>query len=303
MWCVEIFVIAMTLGAQASQIKTGAEFLNIPVGARPVGMGSAFTALANDVTALYWNPAGLSLLRSREISAMHSQWLLDIQYNFLGFGAPLKTLGGTLAGSVSVLSQGSEESRGTNREKAALIRAQDQVISIGFGKKMVPMSVGLAVKALYSRIAGYGARSAALDLGALYCLSSSLTLGFSIQNIGPGMKFISQRDPLPLTLNAGASARLRPGLALAFDARHGVRARKTELTLGTEFSFLPSLTLRGGYLARASQAGTTPAGASPSHGFSAGVGLIFLGTNRLDYSFTPFGLLGDTHRLSLAVRY
>ncbi|MBI4064298.1 MAG: PorV/PorQ family protein [Elusimicrobia bacterium] len=290
----------LTASTAFSQIKTGADFLNIPVGARPVGMGNAYTALANDVTSLHWNPAGLALMNHRELGAMHSQWLLNTQYNFLGFGAPSSM--GSIAGSVAVLSQGNEEGRGANREKTGTIKAQDQVFSLGFAKNLGELKGGINTKLISSQIAGFRAQSYALDMGMLYPVSSSLGFGAALQNLGPGMRFISQRDPLPLTLAAGVSYRFLHGLAVALDVKENLVSKKNQINLGTEYSVLPILTLRGGYLA--SLAGQRQVGGLGKNlnGLSAGLGFNFLG-NRMDYAFTPFGLLGDTHRISLNVRF
>ncbi len=79
---------------------TAATFLKIGVGARPSGMGEAFLAVADDVNAVYWNPAGLAFLKRQEVTAMHSEWFQDIRYDFAAYARPLQnyTLGGSLTG-------------------------------------------------------------------------------------------------------------------------------------------------------------------------------------------------------------
>ncbi|MBI4062852.1 MAG: UPF0164 family protein, partial [Elusimicrobia bacterium] len=67
--------IAITDGFAVAQTNSGFSFLKIGVGARPIGLGSAYTAMANDATAIYWNPAGLGAIKKRELSAMHGEWL------------------------------------------------------------------------------------------------------------------------------------------------------------------------------------------------------------------------------------
>ena len=69
--------------------KYTAEFLTTGVGARALGMGGAFVAIANDATACYWNPAGLSLLRQREVTMMHATRFSGIVHsNFVNFVYP-----------------------------------------------------------------------------------------------------------------------------------------------------------------------------------------------------------------------
>src|SRR4030067_505451 len=61
------------LASPASATKYAAEFLKIPVGPRAMGMGGAFTAVADDATAPYWNPAGMVYLPYREVIVQHSE--------------------------------------------------------------------------------------------------------------------------------------------------------------------------------------------------------------------------------------
>jgi len=71
------------LGGQRAGIST-AQFLKIGVGSRATAMGDAFISVANDVSALYWNPAGLVLSEENEIMFSHNSWVVDISHDFLG---------------------------------------------------------------------------------------------------------------------------------------------------------------------------------------------------------------------------
>lgn len=74
--------------------KYAAEYLKVPVGARAVGMGGAFTAVADDATAAYWNPAGLSFLTYKEVYFQHaSMFSAAVQYNYGSLALPLKKEG------------------------------------------------------------------------------------------------------------------------------------------------------------------------------------------------------------------
>ncbi len=69
--------------------KYAAEFLNVGVGARAGAMGGAFSAVADDATASYWNPAGLRLLAGRQVGLMHAaQFANHVKYDYLVFGSP-----------------------------------------------------------------------------------------------------------------------------------------------------------------------------------------------------------------------
>ena len=82
--------------ADSGVTKTGtvaATFLEIPVGAAAVGMGGAFVSVANDVTSLYWNPAGAASLQGTEALAAHMTWIADTRYEFAGVVIPLGEVG------------------------------------------------------------------------------------------------------------------------------------------------------------------------------------------------------------------
>ncbi len=61
--------------------KIGATFLKLGVGAKPVAMGGAFCAVADESSAIYWNPAGLAFLKDRELSFTHIAWLKELTMN------------------------------------------------------------------------------------------------------------------------------------------------------------------------------------------------------------------------------
>ena len=71
------------LGEQRAGIST-AQFLKIGVGGRATAMGDAFVAIANDVSALYWNPAGLAQFSENQVMFSHNQWVVDINHDFVG---------------------------------------------------------------------------------------------------------------------------------------------------------------------------------------------------------------------------
>src|SRR5580765_1222427 len=78
----------------ASSGTEGAAFLDIPVGAGPAAMGSAYTALATDGYAPVWNPAGLAVLPDSQIAAQHLWYLESLHYEFLSYVHPLSLTNG-----------------------------------------------------------------------------------------------------------------------------------------------------------------------------------------------------------------
>lgn len=287
------------LPAAGSAAETAA-FLKLGVGARALGMGGAYTAVAADPYALSWNPAGLAQASKRELGLMHAELPLGSRYDFLGYAHP--TSQGTWAGSAAYLNHGSLEGRDASGAKTGSFSAGDSAFSLGFAHAFSGTRLGGAVKAIRSEIAGSAAQTVAFDLGAQRGLGTvgpgSVSLGASAQNLGPGLRYGSVTEPLPVTLSLGTAYRFPAGLALALDVRHRPNARDTEVALGTEYAFLPQVAVRAGY----GGASASASGSTPLRGFAAGVGLGIHGYT-LDYAVTPFGDLGQVQRVSLGARF
>jgi len=121
-----------------------------------------------------------------------------------------------------------------------------------------------------------------------------------VQNLGPGIKYISQRDQLPLSVSAGIMFMPVAGFMLNLDARRYVYDKYTTCSLGTEYALfggpetITGLSLRGGV--------NGGAGRSAAGGFSAGAGIKVLNAD-LDYAMSPGGALGDTQRLTLKKKF
>jgi len=101
----------LLLAVPAHATRYAGEFLRVGVGARALGMGSAFAGLADDGTAAYWNPAGLATLDKHELQAMHAEQFGSIvQYDYLSYSAPLGAPGKAKEGlAVSLIRLGVDE--------------------------------------------------------------------------------------------------------------------------------------------------------------------------------------------------
>ena len=132
-----LFVMCLFLSAAAARADdegtSTANFLKIGTGARPVGMGGAFCAVADDATAAYWNPAGLAALRVPEVSAMHLKWFQDTNYQFLSYAHPL---GGksTIGGSVYYLSVDDIQGYNAWGDKTSVYEASDRMVALSYAK-------------------------------------------------------------------------------------------------------------------------------------------------------------------------
>ncbi|MBI4655546.1 MAG: PorV/PorQ family protein [Elusimicrobia bacterium] len=300
-----LMMIALFGGEQLvfAATNTGANFLKIGVGAKAVGMGSAYTAVADDPTAIYWNPAGLSRLSKRELGIMHSEWLLGTKYDFMGYAHPVPW--GTVGLGITRLSASELEGRSSAREATGRFSAAGTAYIIGFSMPLSCHSgLGVNIKYLTSQLSSDSASTFAIDLGTIHKLEDKpVSLGMSLQNIGPGMKFISQRDPLPLSLVVGGAYQMSGLFGMVLDLKYELYDRKLSVGIGTEYTILSVLFLRAGYVSYVAQAvGEQRIASSFLSGLGGGFGLK-LGNYTADYVFMPFGDLGNIQKVSLGAKF
>ncbi|MEX2117945.1 MAG: PorV/PorQ family protein, partial [Bacteroidota bacterium] len=166
---------------------TAAKFLSIPVGARALGMGGAFVAVANDASGLYWNPAGISKIGRNEAILSHSSWIAGIDFNFAGFVLPLgehQSLG------ISLTSLTMDEMERTTEDQPDGTGEFFTVGSIAFGLTYARdltdwFSIGGTVKYVSEHIWNSTATGIAVDIGTLFVTPfPGLKFGAGISNFG-----------------------------------------------------------------------------------------------------------------------
>ncbi len=282
---------------------SGAEFLTIGVGARPAGMADAFTGVADDVHALAYNPAGLAFLRRREIGLEHNVYAAGINHEWLGYAHP--TAWGTFAGAANLLFISPFESYSSVDNPTGKTSAADMAYQFTFATTVTEnWSLGATGKYIRSRLHETTASTYAGDFGTLWKPLPRFSLGGSILNLGPGLRYISTRVDLPRTLRGGASWNVfNPGdfrhtliLALDVEKRHDDSAR---VGGGLEACYDSVLALRlGGRSLPASGAGLT-----------LGIGLyLFRDETKgyeidFDYAFVAAGDFATTHRAGLVLKF
>jgi len=291
----KIFSVLLLVSTAADAAQTGAQFLKIDTDARLSGMASAGVASALGVNALNYNPAGLAAINSPEVAFSHSQWLMDATHDFIGFGMPVKKM--SMALGITRLSNGKMEGRADDGTASGGYSAYDQAVSLGFGFK----NVGGAVKYIQSSIAGVRAEAFAVDLGAKQKFTRlPVTFGVGVQNLGTGIKYLSQRDNLPLSVNAGFTFMILPGMGLSLDVKRLVYDKQTVFSAGTEYAMLmgnsAGFALRGGY----GLTGLTQN--NEKSGLSVGAGVMAMGA-QLDYAVSPETGLGSVQRITLKKKF
>ena len=195
---------------------TFAAFNDIGVGARPLGMGGAFVALADDGNAASYNAAGLGYIDAIHLSLTTAQRFRGlINYNHIGGVLPLRSVG-SFGASIGILSEDSEVYK-------------EQTITISYGKTFLQrFAIGLNLKSLSTHFdennesvsahlknnhqffARTSAADYSFDLGMIANPVTGLTLGLSAENLFPTDVSISElgQDAIPQNIRVGLAYRL-----------------------------------------------------------------------------------------------
>jgi len=307
-----IFLLSSPLRAG---LKTGADFLKIPIGARPVSLGQAYTALANDVDSLNWNVAGLAQMPSvgrnsaGGFSFSHINVLDENNLDNIGVALPLNRIGtGSHIGfSVTRFSIQNQERRGSDREMRGTFGGDDLALGLAFATRLDGVNLGSQFKLIRQNLAGETANGMAVDLGFICPTGvSGVSLGGSVRNWGTKMKFIQEEYSLPLTLSVGMVYQPINSLSLVMDFHQRPYQNQSFLALGTEITPLNSIGIRLGYLAKLADAvvnnqknETNRGTMSGLNGMSGGLRFTVSKLN-IDYAFTPFGELGNSQTITIS---
>lgn len=282
---------------------SGATFLKIAPGAKPVGMGGAYTAVSGDINCLYYNPAGIGTISKPQIGAMHTEWITDIKYEFVAGVFILRA--GVLGISATLLTMGKMEGRGANREVTDDFTATDFAVQLSYAKSLSSKNlIGGSLKYIRQKIADETADGIAVDIGFQRKIIGNLNLGITVRNLGPKMKFISERYNLPLTLGIGTGLTIG-GITLAFDTNYEVVDENLKFSFGTEYLPVQFLSLRGGYCFNALKNATSSNDETLfdlKDGLGGGIGLNILNYN-LDYAIVPYSDFGTTQRISFIIKF
>ncbi|MEW5694095.1 MAG: PorV/PorQ family protein, partial [Candidatus Hydrogenedentota bacterium] len=270
--------------------KAGAAFLKIGVGAEPTALGGGYTALADDVHSLYWNPAGLGDVKTREVLFMHNEWFEGINYEYLGFVMPWHRA--AVGFTVSYLDYGDMNryliSATQTPVPTGTFSADDLALGLGYGFEFTEqVKLGIVGKYICEEIDDADASTLAIDVGIKYRMGyEGLEFGIAVKDIGDKLRFDRDKYSLPLTVRLGLGytySHWRIGI-------DGVKPRDDTwgINTGIEYSFSDYLFLRVGYDS------LYDAGS----GFTAGVGFK-MDSFCVDYAYGDSKNLDNTHRFSL----
>lgn len=257
-------------------------------------MGGAYTAVASSANGIHYNPAGMGFGRNRELMLFHSKWIQDISLENITFLYPF-TSRWSIGSSVSFLHMPEltryeiDPLTGGPLENG-VFSMYDLVILTGIGFRITDnIALGTNLKFFEERIESISARGFAFDVGFLARLPySGISFGFSVQHLGPPVKYEAQKESLPVTYRAGLAYQFSDLALFAFDVSK-TAGQKIQYLPGMEIGLASSFYLRGGYQV-ANHEGS---------GITAGFGLRLMDNHRINYVYVPYGDLGDTHRAEL----
>jgi hypothetical protein len=322
------FAVLVAASAQAQEDLGGQRvatsmltFLKIGVGARAVAMGEAFTPVADDATALHWNPAGLTELVGRRVHLSHVEWPADIDYDNVMFTAPVEVLGG--AAGIQVASLRTTLDYTSTEEPLPHGRTfsySDFLLGIGFARQFTDrFTLGGGVKYLRedlgSEVGGSTVNSWSLDLGTVFRLPyRGFRVSMAWTNFGPDFQpsggFVSNPPLGPSSVVAYDS--FSPASIFAFGAA-------MEPLTGSHYRLLVTVQfdhpadgeelIKGGGELWIDEMVALRAGWNPradAMRFSTGLGLRGKLGGRwleLDYAYTDGNDLGRIDRFSLEVSF
>jgi len=298
-----------TLGGQRAGIS-GLQFLKIGVGGRATAMGDAFVAIADDASALFWNPAGLVFAKQNEVMFSHNKWVADISQEFLG--AFYKLSSNDVLG-ISLTSLHMEDMKVTNEVNpfgtGQYFSYGDIALTLTYSKKMTEQfSFGSSIRYVEETLDVLKMRGIMIDIGTMYWTGLGTTrFAVAITNFGNelapdgevklwGDRTVSEWQSFsPPTMFR---------IGFAFEPLQTERNRITasiqlnhpndnseNVSLGAEYSYNEILNLRGGYKVN-----------SDEQSFTAGAGVklpLGIANVAVDYAFAQFSRLGYTHRFSI----
>jgi hypothetical protein len=311
---------------------TNAQFLKFGVGPRAMGMGGGFVALANDGTATYWNPAGLTSLKTMTSTLSHNTWVLDIKHDFLSLVLPTRENEwiGLSASSLTMGEQLVRTELDPDPEPDGLTYGvSDMAIGVSYARLITDrLSFGITGKFIHLTAYNEKASAMAIDIGSILRTDFyGLKIGMALSNFGNDLKYegrdlivkadidddlegnyLNDADlqtepwPLPLMFRIGVAMDLI-GVGDAVLQSDVSRMTFTldadhpndgpeHLNFGVEYGFRELIFLRGGYRHN-----------YDLETFSMGVGIKIplSGSNRikLDYAVKPMDVFGNTSILSI----
>jgi hypothetical protein len=285
---------------------TGSEFLLMDTSARGIGMGGAMTAVTNDSSSIYWNPAGLAQVPRVSATFMHAQYVADITYEAASYAQRVND-SSVMGAGVRYLNGGSVQGTDINGLNNGTFTPYSYVAELGWGQSIYDLSdsemdlaMGVTGRVIRTDLAGTVANGYSADFGVqsrFYTAAYTYDIGLALQNLGSGQKFDQVRDTLPTRLKFGGAFKPFKPLTLSLEAIAPINDIPAG-ALGVEYALEVERGIKAS--ARAGINTTTYESLGAASCLSLGVGLALTNLS-FDYAFVPMGVLGTAvHRISIS---
>jgi long-subunit fatty acid transport protein len=300
------------LGAQRTGTAT-AQFLKIGVGARATAIAEAFVAVANDASALYWNPAGISQFTTDEIIISHRNWFVDIRHQF--FGLVYHTSADDAFG-VSVTALHMDDMKVTTefapRGTGEYFTFGDLAVGLSYSRKLTAQfSFGATVRYVEETMDVLKMRGVLVDLGTYYWTGlgtarfSAVMTNFGNQMTPSGSVTLRDGSSVSTFQAFAPPTMFRFGFAFEpiMDETHVLttslqlnhpKDNSENLCLGAEYTWMKTASLRAGY-----KLGVDEQAYSFGGGVATSLSAFQIG---VDYSFVPSTNLGGVHTISMNLK-
>ncbi len=300
--------------------SSGVQILKSDISPRAAGMAGSFAAVADDVYAMNYNPAGLGQLYLPQASAMYYSGFDDSRLNYFAFAMPLPLQGvagydkpgvGISAlftnsgdfvyrpiqpdGTVPAISMNAETTKVVTLSYAEKVYAGETNLE-GY-KANIEQYLGVSAKYVNSRLLDtYSASALAMDAGWLVRdLNSGISLGVSAANLGSGLKYYEQNTPLPSILRVGAAFQpptvMSQSLLFTVDGDMYLQEKLTSLRAGIEYRFQDIFALRLGYK-----------GLDDNKGMAFGMGVNYQNFS-LDFGMLVSGQVFNTSQMAFSYQF
>ena len=309
--------------AQRKTGLNGATFLKIGVGARQIALGATATTLQNGgPNMMFWNPAGIAGTEGTSIALNHNRWLLEMDHNAFAvthslgeagvIGVGLIHIGlGDIVADRDVAPTADLEPRQADKATSSTFSFYDMAVNVSWARQFSDkLALGASIKMIREKIDDQDASSIAGDFGVTYNVGwRGLVFGAAMTNLGGDLTYYQSGAPIPLTFSIGASVDLaKQENSVVVGMLDATKRQDSEQMFfgALEWTILDQFQLRGGY--KFGYAGskdnfevnTTDEGLS----FGGGLNFDWGGSNlQLDYAFTEFNVLDNTHRFSLSLNF
>lgn len=274
-------------------MANGFTSLQLGSGAKPGGIGLAYTAMSGDALAGYWNPAGLVNIPKNDVVFSMHRWIQDVNSGFFSYGKGNKRHGFGLHFLYTEIG-GIEQRLVASPDPISVFSAYDMVLGLSYGIRLNDhIRWGFTLKGLYKKILYDEAKGIAADLGIQYDVGVICLAGV-LQNIGKTDNLRSESLSLPVTVKVGAAIPMKLIKSNWIVLIDGIHEFGEEFYChgGVEWSFNNQLALRGGFQLGYEDIRLT-----------GGLGVLWK-MYRLDYSTMPsVNGLGHSHRLGIGINW